>query len=256
MRQSGFLFIAVFFAAAMAHAGEESPRFSHAPWDAVLQEYVTETGVDYAGLQQDRQQLDEYLEQTGGVSRGVFDAWNKNEQLAFLINVYNAETLQLIIDHYPVDSIKDLGGWFSGPWDKKVVRLFGEDASLNHLEHTVIRGGYPEPRIHFALVCAAKSCPPLRREAFTGPQLDAQLTSQAETFLRNPSKNYLDKEAGVLYLSAIFKWYRKDFVPPADDLAEYVRPFLPPGDSAWLDAREVQVRFLDYDWSLNGHTPR
>ncbi len=187
----------------------------------------------------------------GGVSREDFDGWPEPERLAFLINLYNAATLQLIVDNYPVSSIKSLGGLARSPWSRDFVSLFGKVVSLDDIEHTIIRKEYAEPRIHFALVCAAKSCPPLREEAFVGERLDAQLTSQAEVFLRDATKNRLDPASGTLQLSSIFKWYLQDFAKDPAGLVTYVTPFLQPGEQAWLADHKVRVSYLEYDWSLN-----
>ena len=218
--------------------------FDHSGIDSVLKRYVDESGmVDYAGLKANRAGLDRYLESTAAVSRSSFDGWGKAEQLAFLINLYNAETLQYIVDHYPVASIKKLGGLISTPWDKKNVSLLGQKVSLNHLEHKVIRPNYAEPRIHFALVCAAMGCPPLRNEAFTAAKLDSQLEDQARIFLGETAKNRLD--GGTLHLSPIFKWYRDDFEKGGQSVSGYVAPYI---DGATAGK---PVEWTDYDWSLN-----
>lgn len=218
--------------------------FDHSNFDRILGTYVNGNGmVDYQGLKQHRAALDQYLESTGSVSESSFQSWSQDEQLAFLINVYNAETLQFIVDNYPVESIKKLGGLLSTPWDKKNVALFGDTTTLNKLEHGIIRKQYDEPRIHFALVCAAVGCPPLRTEAYTGARLDSQLDDQARTFLAQSSKNRL--EGGTLYLSSIFDWYGGDFKTNGKSVADYVDPYMSGSTSG------KKVKFTDYDWSLN-----
>tara|TARA_R110000850_G_scaffold245374_1_gene370265 strand:+ start:2069 stop:2791 length:723 start_codon:yes stop_codon:yes gene_type:complete len=218
--------------------------FDHSQLVQILKTYVNDAGlVSYSTLKANRDTLDSYLETTGAVSRSTFDAWGEDEQLAFLINLYNAETLQFIIDNYPISSIKKLGGLFSTPWDKKTVTLFGETTTLNHLEHKVIRKNYPEPRIHFALVCAAVGCPPLRNEAFAAGKLDAQLDDQARTFLSQTTKNRI--EGDTLYLSSIFDWYGDDFTTGEITINDYVAPYMVG------DASGKKVKFTDYDWSLN-----
>ncbi len=225
--------------------------FDHAPYTAILASHVNEGRVTYARLKANRESLDEYLNQTGAVERAVFDAWPEDEQLAFLINLYNAATLKLIIDNYPVSSIKSLGGLARSPWRLDFVPLFGKLVSLDHIEHGIIRKAYHEPRIHFALVCAAKSCPPLRNEAYIGRQLEEQLNSQAETFLRDNTKNRVDPSTGTLQLSSIFKWYLQDFATDQAGLIAYVKPYLPSGDVAWLQDNKAKVSYLEYDWTLN-----
>lgn len=225
--------------------------FEHAPFTAILESHVHEGRVDYAGLKANRDLLDDYLKQLGEVTRENFDGWAEPERLAFLINLYNAATLQLIIDNYPVTSIKSLGGIARSPWSRDFVSLFGKVVSLDDIEHAIIRKEFAEPRIHFALVCAAKSCPPLRNEAYIGKHLDAQLTNQAESFLRDPTKNRLDSASGTLHLSSIFKWYLQDFAKDPAGLVAYLTPFLQQGDQAWLEDNKARVNYLEYDWSLN-----
>lgn len=218
--------------------------FDHSAFDSVLKQHVDRAGqVDYAGLKANRSSLDDYLAKTGAVDQSQFSGWSESEQLAFLINVYNAETLQLIIDHYPVASIKKIGGLLSSPWDKKAVVLFGSETTLDHVEHGIIRVKYPEPRIHFALVCAAKGCPPLRNEAYTAAKLEAQLESQTRTFLAESSKNRI--EGNTIYLSPIFDWYGEDFETGGKTVSDYVAPYMEGGTSG------KKVKFTDYDWSLN-----
>ena len=222
----------------------------HGQLNTVLSHYVADGLVDYAGLKADRAPLDAYLEAMGTVPLAAFQRWSKDEQLAFLINVYNASTLKLIIDGYPVESIKSLGSLVSSPWNKKSVQLFGKQISLDTLEHEIIRKNYVEPRVHFALVCAALGCPILRNEAYVGERLGEQLKDQTRVFLHTDGKNRVDVEKKQLLLSPIFKWYRKDFEASAETLAGFVAPYLevqlPAGSLADFD-----IRFTDYDWALN-----
>lgn len=218
--------------------------FDHSGLDSVLKRYVDGSGmVDYAGLKANRSGLDTYLKSTAAVTKSTFDSWGAAERLAFLINVYNAETLQYIVDNHPVASIKKLGGIISTPWDKENVALLGDEVSLNHLEHKVIRPNYAEPRIHFALVCAAMGCPPLRNEAFTAARLESQLENQAEVFLNQTAKNRLD--GYTLYLSPIFKWYGDDFEKGDQSVSDYVDPFIDGATSG------KSIEWTEYDWSLN-----
>ena len=224
-------------------AGEDTP------FTALLQEQVTDTGmVDYAALKQSPGRLNKTLQLMGAVTQKEYSSWEADHQLAFLINLYNAATLKLIIDHYPVDSIRDIGGWFSGPWDQKMVPYLGSTITLNHLEHEIIRKEFAEiPETHFALVCAAMGCPPLRREAYTAANLDAQLQDQMKTFLTNEEKNSKDPERQRLNLSPIFKWYAEDFEKVSGSVQEYLSGFWPEVDEDW------SIRYTDYDWSLNEH---
>tara|TARA_R110002096_G_scaffold87663_8_gene201050 strand:+ start:2862 stop:3584 length:723 start_codon:yes stop_codon:yes gene_type:complete len=218
--------------------------FDHSQVNEIFKTYVNDDGlVNYSDLKANRSELDSYLKKTGAVTRSSFDGWNQSEQLAFLINVYNAETLQFIIDNYPTSSIKKLGGLISTPWDKKNVDLFGEVTTLNHLEHRIVRKEFDEPRIHFALVCAAVGCPPLRNEAFTAENLEAQLDDQAKTFLSQSEKNRV--EGDTLYLSTIFQWYGGDFTKDGNSIDVYVDAYM---DG---DASGKKIKHTDYDWNLN-----
>ncbi len=222
---------------------------SHGALDAILKARVSQGLVDYTGLQADRAPLDAYLAQAGAVPMSEFQQWSRDEQLAFLINVYNASTLQLIIDGYPIDSIKSLGSLVKSPWSKETVLLFGKKVSLDTLEHKIIRKNYKEPRIHFALVCAAMGCPPLRGEAYTGIRLEEQLEAQAKEFLTTPEKNRVDAEQKTLWLSPIFKWYGEDFETTSKSLAAFVAPYVGAAEGANLE--DYSIEYTDYDWSLN-----
>ena len=208
-----------------------------------MKAYVVDGMVDYAGLLKNRTGLDSYVAKTSAVSEADFNGWSKQQQLAFLINVYNAETVQLILDNWPVKSIRDIGNFISTAQDKKVVTLFGKTTTLNYVEHDLLRANYSEPRIHFAIVCAAISCPTLRSEAFTADKLETQLADQAKNFLSDKTRN--DYKDGELQLSKIFDWFEGDFTKGGKTLAEYVNP--------WFDAdvSKAKVDFKDYDWALN-----
>ena len=187
------------------------------------------------------------------------DGWEHDvlvelQQLAFFINAYNAYTLQLIIDHYPVKSIKDIGSFFKGPWDQPAVRLFGRTLTLNNLEHDIIRKDYPDPRIHFALVCAAHGCPPLRDEAYVADHLEEQLDDQARQFLATPAKNRVDAGARTVYLSPIFKWYGADFEKKHGSVLAALEPYWPKASVGALAQGHFKIRYSDYDWSLNQTT--
>jgi Protein of unknown function, DUF547 len=178
---------------------------SHALLDQVLKNYVKDARVNYAALKSHPQELNRYLGQVAAVSESEFKGWTTKQQIAFLINAYNAYTIRLILDHYPVKGIKDIGSFLSGPWDQPVVHLFGQTLTLNTVEHKMLRQDYSEPRIHFALVCAAKGCPTLRGEAYVATRLDEQLDDQAKQFLANAQKNRVDIGEHTYYLSPIFK---------------------------------------------------
>ena len=246
LMKTNFLAATILAAASLTFAGDRTFAFdqSHSALTGVLKKYVDAKGmVDYAGLKKNRASLDAYLKSTGAVSEEQFSKFSEAEQIAFLMNVYNAETLQYIIDEYPVKSIKKLGPLIGTAWDEKNVILFGEKTTLNKVEHSILRKDYDEPRLHFALVCAAVSCPPLRREAFTGAKLDSQLDDQAKVFLNEEEKNRV--EGDILYLSSIFKWYGDDFENKHGSVKKYVNSFYK------ADTEKLKVKYTDYNWDLN-----
>lgn len=228
---------------------------SHSALDAVLKKYVNNGRVNYRGLKAHREALDGYLDHLASVPKSEFAKWNQKEQLAFLINAYNAFTLRLIIDHYPVKSIKDIGTVLHGPWEQPIVRLFGTTTTLDFVEHKLLRKDYDDPRIHFALVCAAKSCPPLRSEAYQTSRLDEQLDDQGRKFLADPSKNHVDPSERVIYLSPIFKWYARDFEKKASSVQQFMKPFWPEPVRKELEQADFKIRYTEYGWSLNEEAP-
>jgi len=230
----------------------------HAIFTTLLQEYVHDGQVDYQNLcDDDRLQI--YLTQLENTDPDTIA--DKDARLAFWINAYNAFTLKVICDGYPVDSINDLhwGGLIVGTifnktiWDKKFIRIGGGKLSLNNIEHDIIRKQFDDPRIHFALVCAAKSCPPLRAEAYTGARLDEQLNEQARIFFGQESKNRFDVENKTAYLSKIMDWYDDDFADNDEGLLLYVAQFLPErvAEAIKADPHAWDIEHTHYDWSLN-----
>src|SRR5687768_3343772 len=147
---------------------------SHAVFDKVLKAHVKDGLVNYTALKANPTDLNKYLDQLAAVSQSDFKKWNEKQQLAFLINLYNAATLRLIIDHYPTTSIRKIGSLLKGPWKQPVVRWQGKTTDLDTIEHKILRRQYKEPRIHFALVCAALGCPTLRNEPYLPTKLDEQ----------------------------------------------------------------------------------
>jgi len=234
------------------------PHFdhSHAAWTAVLAEHVHAGEVDYTGLHADGAALDGYLKTLAAVDQAEYRRWSSDESLAFWINAYNAYTVKLILMHWPVQSIKDIGSLLKGPWKQAFIpmqRLRGATITLDSVEHEILRPEFAEPRIHFAIVCASRSCPKLRAEAYRAGDLDRQLTGAAQGFLRDPMLNGWNPATRTLSLSPIFKWFRGDFDKAAGSLAGFVAPFMAPAA-----AREIgglpppTIEFRDYDWSLNG----
>ncbi len=261
----GFLLLAVLAAHTMANEYGRGV-FDHSSWDRLLSAHVEvsqggqSTVVDYDGMMKDRSVLKKYLHQLMAVSKYQFDRWPSNEQLAFLINAYNAWTVELILTQWPnLSSIKDLGGFFRSPWDKEFLILLGATRSLDDIEHGLIResGKYKDPRIHFAVNCASIGCPALRVEAYSGSVLDQQLDAQTTLFLSDQTRNRVDGE--TIRLSSIFKWYRGDFEKGwhgfnrlEDFLLVYVEALnLSNAQIEQLKNGETNIEFLDYDWRLN-----
>lgn len=247
-------------------AGAQVEEFDHDVWDALLQENVRvidggrATQVDYDGMLEKRAELQMYLESLSAVARELFDSWDRDTQLAFLINVYNSWTVELILSRYPeLQSIKDLGSLFRSPWKKEIVRLFGKKYSLDEIEHDLIRGSgrYNDPRIHFAVNCASVGCPALRPEAYRGEKLQQQLDSATALFLMDSTRNRL--RGDTMELSSIFKWYREDFEKGwlgYDSLVRFLAGHggdlgLTEEQGEKLIAGDITITYLRYDWKLN-----
>jgi len=214
----------------------------------LISKYVKDGVVDYQGFKDEEKKLDAYLKLLEETDTSKL---SRDEQLAFYINTYNATTIKLILSAYPdIKSIWDLGGrFFNKPFDKEVVRIEGKTISLDDLEHGIIRPRFKEPRVHFAVNCASKSCPPIISEPYEGSTLDQQLTAVTRAFLNNPEKNYLDGKK--LYVSKIFKWFKEDF---DDDVVGFFVRFADEELKEKLvsNSDKIKVKYLDYDWSLNG----
>ncbi len=215
---------------------------SHQVWDQLLQKYVNPDGwVDYPGFASEREALRTYLQTLG--DHAPSGQWSREARLAYFINLYNAATVALILEHYPLESIRDI----PRPWGKKRVRIGDQHYSLGEIEHGILRK-MEEPRIHFAINCASVSCPKLLARAFREASLEAQLQKATRDFINDPSRNVVSE--GEARLSRIFKWYRKDFTTADTSLVDYLNPYL----STPLPAG-TPVSYLPYDWSLNEKRP-
>lgn len=215
-----------------------TPAFSHEVWDNLLRQYVSAQGkVDYKGFVKDATKLATYLEALSGNTPTA--KWSRNEKLAYWINVYNAYTVKLIVDNYPVSSITDLHG--GKPWDVKWIKLGDKTYSLNQIENDIIRPRFGEPRIHFAVNCAAASCPPLLNRAFVADQLNSQLQRQARSFIKNSKYNRVAD--GTASVSKIFDWYAVDFQP---SVKAYLNKYL-----TEPIAEQTTIEYMEYDWALN-----
>jgi hypothetical protein len=228
--------------------------------------------VNYRGLKENSQRLDAFASVLGRLDRTMYDNWTEKEKVAFWINAYNALTLEAIITHYPIkpsltaslvfpkNSIRQI----PGVWDELTFEVMGRKVTLDEIEHKILRAQFNEPRIHVALVCAAKGCPPLRNEPYTGEQLDEQLDDQTRRFLSNPQKFRFDRTGGRVSLSSIFQWFSEDFVKTygADErfsghsqaegaVLNFINKYVDAADREYLVSATYKIAYLDYDWSLN-----
>ncbi len=226
--------------------GAAPPEDLHHAFDTLLKAHVNEGLVSYEALRKDPSSLNTYLDTLGAITRSEYDTWQEQDQLAFLLNLYNAATLKLIVEENPRKSIKQIGNLIRGPWDQRFVQLWGKSRTLNELEHDIIRVDFLKvPETHFALVCAAIGCPPLRSEAYVGAKLETQLQHQKDLFLKDSEKNRVNTSKKTLYLSPIFKWYKKDFEKDSGSLQAYLAKTWPEVDTSW------KIRYTHYDWGLN-----
>ena len=221
---------------------------SHKAFDELLQKHVDNNGlVNYKGLKNERAKLKSYLSMIE--SNAPQKSWTRDQELTYWINAYNAFTLDLILEHYPVKSIKDIGSaikipFVNTPWDIKFINIGDKEYDLNNLEHGIIRKKFDEPRIHFALVCAAVSCPKLQNRAYLPEKLDDQLTKAATEFLADTGKNEFKSEKKAV-LSKLFNWYGGDFNNDGT-LIEYINQYAPT-----KLVKGAKIEWQDYNWALN-----
>lgn len=224
----------------------------HSVWDQLLKKHVKNGLVSYKGFVSDATTLNGYLEGLTKVTESQYQSFSDKEKMSFLINAYNAFTVKLIIDHYPIDSITDIGSPISKinlargiPWKKEFFSLLGKFRHLDWIEHEKLRKDFLEPRIHFAIVCASIGCPNLQSEAYIPTNLEKQLQSAKLGFLKNPKKNSYDKTTNTLYLSKIFNWFQTDFTKKTT-LIQFVQDGF--DDTIKPDAKII---YTDYNWDLN-----
>lgn len=227
--------------------------FDHSAFDALLKAHVSaEAGfVDYDALKKDADKLDAYI---AAIGKADIDTLGRDERLAFLINAYNAFTLRLILDHYPIDSIKDIPS--DQRWDAKRWTIAHGAYSLNQIEHELIRPKFAEPRVHFALVCAAIGCPPLRPEAYTGSRLEEQLADQSRYVHTHARWFRLHEDTGEVELTALYDWYGGDFEQKASSIVGFAAQYSPDLVRLINAGKEPRVKFLDYSWKLNSMANR
>ncbi len=222
---------------------------SHDIWDGLLARHVSDEGwVDYRGFQRDSLTLDQYLDLLSSAHPNP-TTWSNDERLAYWINAYNAFTIKLMVDHYPVESIKDIKNgipFVNTVWDIKFIHIEDRTYDLNNIEHGILRKHFDEPRIHFAINCASVSCPRLLNQAYQADKLARQLTSAAHTFLGDPLRNRVEENK----VSSIFSWFSGDFKSKAGSLRSFINQYAP----TKLD-EDATLQFLDYDWSINDAPP-
>ncbi|MCP3927347.1 MAG: DUF547 domain-containing protein [Desulfobacterales bacterium] len=231
---------------------------NHTLYDNILKKNIKlidkgiQSKVNYSALKKDSKKFEKYLTQLSAVTKKEFDSWSKNQQLSFLINAYNAFTIELILKNYPVKSIKETGSFFKGPWKVKFINLIGKKISLDDIEHELIRkkGIYDEPRIHFAVVCASIGCPAIQNEAFTAEKLDLMLEKGLINFLSDQTRNRYNKREKVFEVSKIFKWYDGDFKKRYGSVIKLLNSY-----GKYITAKPskniTDIEYLNYDWNLN-----
>ena len=243
------LFVTVlscFFVTGIITGTRAAQEMNNRSYAGLLGKYVRNGLVDYQGFKNEEAKLDQYLKILEEIDTKEL---SRDEQFAFYINAYNAWTIKLILTGYPgVKSIKDLGSFFSSPWKKKICRIDGEVISLDQIEHGILRPRFKDPRVHFAINCAARGCPPLQSDPYEGAILDRQLNEMAAAFINDPSRNRL--EGNTLYLSKIFDWFEEDF---NGDVIEFILKYVKGGLKNGLESNkgDIEIKYLAYDWSLN-----
>jgi hypothetical protein len=261
--QSGLLKPPLAFAAEFSYEGYAKTLGAHVYGQGI---------VNYTGLKADRKGLDAFVSSLSALDPELFGKWSDKEKIAFWINAYNALTLRVIIDNYPIkasffsalrfpqNSIRQI----KGVWDEIQFPVMGRNMTLDNIEHDTLRSQFDEPRIHMALVCAALGCPPLRNETYIWAKLESQLDDQARRFFKDPGKFRGDREEDRVYLSSIFKWFGGDFVKsygsakgfPGKKETEravlnFASNYLDRDEKSYLEKGGYSISYLPYDWSLN-----
>jgi Protein of unknown function, DUF547 len=263
-----FVAATLFALAAQTSFAQTALDSTTAAWDKILKKHVVwnasgvASSVNYKAIQAEQSDLKKVLEGFSSVTKAEYDKLKKEEKLAFLMNAYNAFTIELILTKYPdLKSIRDIGNIVTKTWRIKFFKLLGEERHLDNVEHDMIRapGAFDDPRIHVGVVCASVGCPALRPEAFTGISVDAALDDSMKRFLKDKTRNRYNPTTGKLEVSKIFDWYKVDFEKGLKGISSREMYFARFADLLASDAAGQQVvkdgkaaiSFLDYDWSLN-----
>jgi hypothetical protein len=239
-------------------AATSAQPIDHAAWDRLLKTYVRPDAdglnrVDYAAFKRDGQAaLKDYIAKLEAVDPATLP---RPEQFALLANLYNAKTADIVLDHYPVKSIRDislggglLGVFTGGPWKAKALEMKGVELSLDDIEHGMLRPVFKDPRVHYAVNCASVGCPNLGTEAFTGDQLDAQLDAAARAYVNHPRG--ADPKPDGLVVSSIYDWYQQDFGGSEDGVIAHLKTYADPALAQKLEGT-TSIADYAYDWSLN-----
>ena len=230
------------------HEPVHAAPFSHDLFDQVLQEHVNAAGqVNYTKLKANPEKLEKYLDLLA-VAKPTELSYNA--QLAFWVNAYNALVIKGVIDHYPTTSVRKVK-WFGGFFYRLKFQVAGKTYTLNQIEHDIIRTEFVDPRVHFVLVCASTSCPPIENRAFSAEDIEERLETATLNFINKPEHVKLDRAEHRVYPSKIFKWYENDFYEGYDGVADFLADYLPPEDTDFVSAADVEFHYLDYDWTLN-----
>lgn len=231
--------ISIFLLVVVSLAGVGEPKFDHSPWNKLLQKHVSSQGnVNYDGFKGSVAALDLYLSALSNANPG--SDWSRNDVIAYWINAYNAFTVKLMLNNYPLKSIMDVNG--GKAWDLKFIEIKGEKYSLNNIEHDILRKKYGDPRIHFAVNCASVSCPKLSNTAFLADGLNEKLENATKEFINNPSKNSIS--ASNAEVSSLFDWYKDDFTKNGS-VTDYLNRY----SVTKLVAEKIS--FKEYNWNIN-----
>ena len=254
-------------------AREADEKFSYEKYYKLLKTYVDEKGkVNYRELKENKKEMQVFLDKLEKLEPENYQTWSDEEKISLWINAYNALTLKAILDHYPLkessfrtrkyprNSIRQI----SGVWDKIKFPVMGKKITLDHIEHKILRKEFKEARIHMALVCAARGCPPLRQEPYKAEMLNDQFDDQTRRFLSEQNNFLIDKKQRLVYLSSLFKWYGKDFIGSYEPTIGFKRHkrhvraalhfislYLQEEDRKFLEEASYSIKYLNYDWTLN-----
>ena len=255
-------------------AAEAETEFNYEDYAYILNRFVDNAGmVNYKKLKENHRKLDIFALDLKDLNKHIYESWDPNSKIAFWINAYNALTLKVVIDHYPIksslfksqlypkNSIKQI----PGAWNRIFFRVMGKKMTLRHIEHKILRKEFNEPRIHMAIVCAAKGCPQLYNKPYTGQKLEEQLESRAKLFFADTKNLRINQKKRTVFFSSIFKWFAKDFDKAYGDdghfagykgqkvvILKFIAKHLKEGDKEWLKFKKRQaIKYLKYDWSLN-----